>query len=97
MKEFIRLRVVRTVEEEVEYTPDRGFHGNEISLVEIAEIDMQAIINGEINADDLGRTTEQDLEVNVEICDYGVEEPEFFSANFHDEDDLEDELIEDEY
>lgn len=97
MKEYIRLRVVRTVEEIVEYTPDRRFHGDEASLVEMAESDMEAIIGGVINADDLGRTAETDLEVSVEIEDYGLEETELSSTNFDDEIDSEDELIEDEY
>lgn len=100
MKEFIRLRVVRTVEEMVEYDPDREFYGIDRSLAEIAESDMQAIIDGHVDVLDLGREvdlTRTDLEMSVEIYDYGEEEIELSNPLLDHELNLEEGFIEDEY
>lgn len=97
MKEYIRLRVVRTVEEIVEYTPDRLFHGNQSSLVEIAESAIKALAQGVIVPSDLESLGESELAMRVEILDYGTEDAETYDYKSNYELDPEEGLIEDEY
>lgn len=103
MKEFIRLRVVRTVEEIVEYVPDRTFHGNEASLGkeaslgDIANTVIEAITSGVLDLDDLECLEESELETKVEIYDYGKEAFGFTASGLNNNSDFEEGLIEDEY
>lgn len=103
MKEYIRLRVVRTVEEIVEYVPDRTFHGNEASLGkeaslgDIANTVIEAIASGELDLDDLECLEESELEMSVEVEDYGKGAFDFIYSDFYKKLDLEEGFIEDEY
>ncbi|ABF57527.1 gp77 [Corynebacterium phage P1201] len=97
MKEYIRLRVVRTVEEIVEYTPDLTFHGNEASLGDIANTVIEAIASGALDLDDLECLEESELETKVEIYDYGKEAFGFTASGLNNNSDFEEGLIEDEY
>lgn len=97
MKEFIRLRVVRTVEEIVEYVPDRLFHGDEASLATIANTVIEAITSGVLDIDDLECLEASELEMSVEIEGYGSERVELSNPLLDHELDPEEGLIEDEY
>lgn len=103
MKEYIRLRVVRTVEEIVEYVPDRTFHGNEASLGkeaslgDIANTVIEAITSGVLDPYDLECLEESELEMSVEIEDYGEEAFGLIASGFNNNSDFEEGLIEDEY
>lgn len=97
MKEYIRLRVVRTVEEIVEYVPDRTFHGNEASLGDIANTVIEAIASGVLDPYDLECLEESELEMSVEIEDYGEEAFGLIASGFNNNSDFEEGLIEDEY
>ena len=97
MQEYIRLRVVRTVEEIVEYVPDRRFHGDETDLGDIANSVIKAIASGALDLDDLECLGESEREMSVEIEAYGAEEIEISSPLLDHELDLEEGFIEDEY
>lgn len=97
MKEYIRLRVVRTVEEIVEYTPERLFHGSQANLAGIAESVMTALAKGVIVPSDLESLGESELAMRVEIIDYGTEDAETYNYKSNYELDPEEGLIEDEY
>lgn len=96
-KEFIRLRVVRTVEEIVEYVPDRRFHGDETDLGDIANSVIKAIANGSLDLDYLECLGKPERETKVEIYDYGKEAFGFTASGLNNNSDFEEGLIEDEY
>lgn len=68
MKEVIVIKVTTKRVETLHYHPDRGFHGPDLSLKEIAAIDKEALENREVIVDDLDLKSSicEEEEVTVE-------------------------------